>query len=64
MYELNAADGRQVAAGRAPVPAPGTPLLLVVPASTLRAPGHYVLSLRDREGAPSTADYYFDVAAR
>jgi hypothetical protein len=64
IYQLRDTDGRQVAAGRAPLPAPGTPLLLVVPASTLRAPGKYILSLRDREGAPSIADYHFEVTAR
>ena len=64
IYELTDTAGRQVATGQAPVPAPGTPLLLVVPTSTFKAPGQYVLSLRDREGAPSTADYHFDVAVR
>ena len=63
LYELRGADGRQVASGRTPLPAPGTPLLLVVPASTLSSPGQYVLSLRDREAAASLADYHFDVAA-
>ena len=63
LYELRSADGRQVAAGRAPFRPPGTPLLLIVPASTLSSPGQYVLSLRDREGAP-IADYRFDVAVR
>ena len=57
------ADGRQVAAGRTPVPASGTPLLLIVPASTLSSPGQYVLSLRDREAASFVADYRFEVAA-
>jgi hypothetical protein len=60
LYELRDAGGRQVAAGRAPVAAPGTPLLLVVPAPTLSSSGPYVLSLRDREGAP-TIEYRFQV---
>jgi hypothetical protein len=60
LYELRDAGGRQVATGRAPVAAPGTPLLLVVPASTLNSPGQYVVSLRDREGAQAT-EYRFDV---
>ena len=63
LYELRTAEGRQVAAGGTPVPAPGTPLLFIVPASTLSSPGQYVLSLRDREGA-ATTDYRFDVAVR
>jgi hypothetical protein len=60
LYELRDGGGREVATGRAPVAAPGTPFLLVVPAATLSSPGQYVLSLRDREGAPTT-DYRFEV---
>jgi Putative zinc-finger len=64
VYELREADASPVANGRLPVPAPGTPLLLVIPASTLKAPGRYVLSLHEREGAPSAVEYRFDVARR
>jgi hypothetical protein len=64
VYQLSDAGGAQVAAGRAPVSASGTPLLLVVPASTLKTPGQYVLTLSDRDGAPSTAEYRFDVVGR
>ena len=62
VYDINK-DGRQVAAGRAPVPAPGTPLLLVVPAETIRTPGVYVLALREREGGPTSTEYRFSMAS-
>jgi hypothetical protein len=60
-YELRNAAGRQVAAGRVPVQAQGTPLLLLVPASVLSPSGRYVLSLSDREGAPPLTEYQFVV---
>ena len=63
LYELRGSDGRQVAAGRTSMQARGTPLLLWVPASALSRPGRYVLSLRDREGAPPLTDYPFAVVA-
>lgn len=62
-YEIATVDGDRVAAGRARVPAAGGPLLLVVPAPTLKAPGQYVLSLRESEAAPLTNEYRFEVAA-
>jgi anti-sigma factor RsiW len=43
-YDLRNAAGATVATGRAPAPAAGTPLLLLVPGSALAAPGRYVLT--------------------
>jgi hypothetical protein len=61
LYELRAGDGRQVAAGRAAVQAPGSPLLLVMPASALASADRFTLSLRSREGASPVAEYQFAV---
>ena len=63
LYELLDADGRRVVEGRASLQSPGTPLLLLVPASTLHSPGRYTLSLRDRETAPPLEEFRFTVAA-
>ena len=63
-FELNSADGRHIVSGRAPAPAPGTPLLLLMPSWTLRAPMHYILSVHD--AAPSgrlLGDYRFAVSS-
>jgi hypothetical protein len=60
-YELSAAGGSVVASGEAPAPASGAPLLLMVPGSTLRSAGEYVLVVRAAAGA-STAEYHFVVA--
>ena len=38
LYQLRSSDGKQVASGQAPIPTPGTPLMLVVPASVLTPP--------------------------
>jgi hypothetical protein len=46
-YELRDGDGRVVAAGRAAVPDPGSPLLLALQPSTYEAPGSYSLGIRD-----------------
>jgi hypothetical protein len=62
-YELRDSSGRLATSGRARVPSPGVPLLLVVPATTISTPGVYVLSLRDREGAPASNDYRFSVVS-
>ena len=63
LYELRDADGRQVTAGRAPVTAPGSPLLLVIPSSSLMAPGRYVLVLRVEEGGAPLVQYQFDAVS-
>jgi anti-sigma factor RsiW len=46
-YDLRTAGGVAVFAGRAPAPAAGTPLLLLVPSSAFREPGRYALRLGD-----------------
>jgi hypothetical protein len=51
-YDLATSEGRSIASGRAAAPSPGTPLLLLIPSSTLTAPMHYILSVRDG-GSPS-----------
>jgi hypothetical protein len=63
-FDLSSADGRHIVSGRAPAPAPGTPLLLLMPAWTLRTPMHYILSVHD--AAPSgrlLGEYRFAVAS-
>ena len=57
-YALRNAAGQQVGSGRLPAPASGTPLLLLVPASTLSSAGRYVLSVRDAAGPESAASEY------
>jgi hypothetical protein len=59
-YRLSSADGREILAGRAPVPAPGTPLLLVLPGRTLTA-GQYEIELRGTAGGVDVSRYRFDV---
>jgi hypothetical protein len=50
LYELTQAGGERVVSGSAPAPAPGSPLLLLIPAWTLAAPMHYILSVHDADG--------------
>jgi hypothetical protein len=59
-YDLRAADGVSVASGTAAAPPPGTPLLLLMPASALDSAGRYTLSV-GTSGAPGSAslDYHF-----
>ena len=49
-YKLSRASGDRVASGRAPSPAAGSPLLLLMPAWTVAAPMHYILSVHDAAG--------------
>ncbi len=49
-YDLNRATGERIVSGRAPAPAPGNPLFLLMPAWTLAAPMHYILSVHDTAG--------------
>jgi len=64
-YVLTTSDGRQIVSGRAPVPAPGAPLLLLMPSWTLVAPIHYILSVHDAgaSGRP-LGEYRFAVLAQ
>jgi anti-sigma factor RsiW len=61
-YDLRTAGGASVLTGRAPAPAAGTPLLLLVPSSAFRQPGRYALRLGDPTN-PSTplGEYRFVV---
>jgi len=64
IYDLKAADGRTIVSGRAAAPAPGAPLLLLIP-STLAGPSHYILSVH--EAGPSNrtlGEYRFAVSAQ
>jgi hypothetical protein len=59
-YDLRTADGSSVASGTAVAPSPGTPLLLLVPGSAVRAAGSYVLTVRASDGAAAApVDYRF-----
>jgi hypothetical protein len=63
-YDVRRTDGTPIVSGRAPVPPPGTPLLLLMPSWTLVAPMHYILTVRDAGSAgPPLGDYRFAVAA-
>jgi hypothetical protein len=46
-YDLNDSTGRRIVSGRAAAPAPGTPLLLMLPSWTVVGPMHYILSVHD-----------------
>jgi hypothetical protein len=61
-YELARADGKAIAAGEAPLPSPGAPLLLMVPGSLLTGSEPFVLTLHNTGGANLTpATYRFRV---
>jgi hypothetical protein len=61
-YAVQNESGATVVAGRAPMPAAGTPLLLVLPGTTFATPGRYVLRLGDATaGGSSFGDYRFVV---
>jgi hypothetical protein len=64
-YELTGADGRQIVSGRAAAPAPGTPLLLLIPSWTLVGPMHYILLVHDTQpSGRSLGEYRFAVSAQ
>jgi len=64
-YELTRADGRPVVSGQAAAPAPGTPLLLLMPSWTLVAPMHYILSIHEPgSSGRSLGEYRFSVSAQ
>ena len=61
-YDLRAADGTSVASGTAAAPPPGTPLLLLIPASALNSAGRYVLTIGTGDGPGSASvDYRFNI---
>jgi hypothetical protein len=62
-YDLSSTDGRQIVSGRAPAPAPGSPLLLLMPSWTLVGPMHYILSVHDAAGTGRLlGEYRFTVS--
>jgi hypothetical protein len=64
-YTIAREDGTEVVSGRGVVPAPGTPLLLVIPARELRPGGAFVLTLAGT-GNPAgpAAEYRFTAVSR
>jgi hypothetical protein len=51
--------------GRAAAPAPGTPLLLLIPSMTLAGSMHYVLSVRDAGSSSRLlGEYRFEVSPK
>ena len=64
IYDLKSADGRLIVSGRAAAPAPGAPLLLLIP-STVAGPSHYILSVHDAGPSNRTlGEYRFAVSAQ
>jgi hypothetical protein len=64
-YELSSTDGRRIVSGRAPAPASGSPLLLLMPSWTLVGPMHYILSVHDAAGSGRLlGEYRFSVSAQ
>jgi hypothetical protein len=64
-YDLSSTDGRHIVSGRAPAPAPGSPLLLLMPSWTLVGPMHYILSIHDGAGTGRLlGEYRFTVSAQ
>jgi hypothetical protein len=62
-WNLSSADGRRIVEGRAAAPAPGTPLLLLMPSWTLVGPMHYILSVHEAgPSGPSLGEYRFTVS--
>lgn len=62
-YDLAASDGRHIVSGRAAVPAPGTPLLLLMPSWTLVGPMDYILSVHEAgSSARLLGEYRFTVS--
>ena len=64
VYDLTRANGERIVSGHAPSPAPGSPLFLLMPAWTLAAPMHYILSVHDAAGAGRLLGEYRFTAAQ
>lgn len=58
-YDLKTMEGESKASGRADAPAPGAPLLLLVPVWTLSPNEHYILSVRRGTDGPLVNEYRF-----
>lgn len=62
-YTLETADGVQVAAGEAPAPPLGAPLLVLLPSNSVKPSQRYVLKLQDPRNVTLTEeDYRFTVS--
>jgi len=62
-YEVRMESAGVVAAGEAPAPAPGAPLLLLIPSSVFKTSGHYALALRSAShGSAAATEYRFSVS--
>jgi hypothetical protein len=61
-YTVRGPDDEDVASGNAPVPPPGTPLVLVIPTARLARPGTYTASLEGAgAGTTQRLEYRFAV---
>src|SRR5262249_31378559 len=62
-YDLRRADGTEVSSGRVAAPALGTPLLFLMPSSTLVGSMHYILTVGDA-ASPNRVlgEYRFEVS--
>jgi anti-sigma factor RsiW len=64
-YDLRTQSGRRILSGRAAAPAPGMPLLLLLPAWTVAGEMHYILTVHDAAAAGrSLGEYRFAVSTR
>jgi hypothetical protein len=64
-YDLSSSSGGHIVSGRAAAPAPGSPLLLLMPAWTLVESMHYILSVHDAgPSGRSLGEYRFVVSAQ
>jgi hypothetical protein len=63
IYVLSGTDGTRKISGRASAPEPGTPLFLLIPASTRLPPAHYSLTVQDAATNHPLGEYRFEVAA-
>jgi hypothetical protein len=61
-YEVLDANRAAVASGRAAVPSPGAPLMLLVPVDELHQAGRYTLTLRDSDQKTVIGEYEFEVS--
>ena len=65
LWTLTTSEGRTVTSGEALTPAPGAPVLLLMPAWTLTDAMHYILAFRDAADAGrSLGEYRFAVSPR
>jgi len=61
-YEITDANGAAIASGQSAVPAPGAPLMLLIPADELQQAGRYSLTLRDTDQKTVFGEYEFEVS--